>query len=250
MMSSGSHGRRDRFRRLTFAAALAVSALVLTGCAASSASPAQTPSPTVPTASVAATPTPTATPTALTADTPIDALAAWAMCKGLGDDGGQSLHQMTRLYEPGNIVAADGGFTVQLIGDVGARSATDSWCEVSGTFGDPQATFHLLLAEPVDVSPSAPFTAVAPAAGERTEGTPIDALTAWAMCKGFERGMPLDLEGQTGTATNDYDPRFVVDTDGTFTVYILGSAASTEQTATCTISGPLGDPTAEYLLPR
>ncbi|ANP74365.1 hypothetical protein [Cryobacterium arcticum] len=203
-----------------------------------------------PVASVADTQAPTEPSTAApTADTPIDALAAWAMCKAFGDDGNQSVHAVTRIYGPGNITSTDGGFTVQLIGEVGARAATDSWCEVFGTFGDPHATFHLLQADPADSTPSAPFTALAPGGGERTEGTPIDALTAWTLCKGFERGIPLNLEGETGTATNDYDPKFVVDSDGVFTVYILGSAEA-EQTATCTISGPLGDPTAQFLLPR
>ena len=212
-----------------------------------SAPTASAPSASAPAASAPTGPAPSAG--AITADSPIDSLAAWAMCKGLGDGGNQSVHSITNLYAPEYISESDGAFAVQLIGAVGARSDTDSWCEISGTFGEPQATFHLIAAEPTS-APSAPFAAVAPASGERTEGTPIDPLTAWTMCKGFERGLPLDLESETGTATNRYDPRFIVESDAEFAVYLLGTADSAEQTATCTISGPLGDPTAEYLLPR
>ncbi|MGY4858547.1 hypothetical protein [Cryobacterium sp. AP23] len=238
----------------------------LAGCATPPASPAPVQSASTPAAVTDApdavpAPTPTALAdaeasdgavevTAIGPDSPIDTLAAWAMCKGLGDGGNQSLHALTRVYEPGNITPTDDGFVVQLLGDIGARNATDSWCDVSGTFGDPQATFHLLQAEPSGLTASAPFAAATPAVGVRTEGSPMDALTAWAVCKGFERGLSLNLEAETGTPTNAYDPSLVIESDGTFTAYILGSVASTEQTATCTVSGPLGDPTVDYLLPR
>jgi hypothetical protein len=215
------------------------------------AAPSPTPAPSVTPAPSPLADEPAAGPAAgaSTADSPIDALAAWAVCKGFGDGGNQSVHPITNLYAPENIVESDGAFTVQLIGAVGARSDTDSWCEISGTFGEPQATFHLIAAEPTS-APTAPFAAIAPAAGERTEGTPVDSLTAWTMCKGFERGLALDLESETGTATNRYGPQFIVESDAGFTVYLLGTADSAEPTATCTISGPLGDPAAEFLLPR
>lgn len=264
--SFGSLTRRPGRSGLSVVLALAavtLTSVALTGCAATPAAsisptqspvatpPAATPSAATPSAEPA-TPAPDATPAAaaITAETPIDPLAAWTICKGLGDAGNQSVHNLTRVYDPENVTATGAGFTVQLIGDVGAQSSTDSWCDVSGTLGDPQATFHLLQAEPSGATPSPAFTVAAPAAGERTAGSPMDALTAWAVCKGFERGMALELESETGTATNAYDPGLISAADGTFTAYILGSADSTGPTATCTVSGPLGDPVAEYLLPR
>jgi len=229
-------------------ASVTFASVALTGCAATpaaSSSPTQSPVATAP----AATP---ATPAgdAISAETPIDALAAWTICKGLGDAGNQSVHDLTRVYDPENITPIGEGFTVQLIGDIGAQGSTDSWCDVSGTLGDPRATFHLLQAEPAGLAPSPAFAVTAPAAGERTAGSPMDALTAWSLCKGFERGMALELESETGIATNAYNPGFISAADGTFTAYILGSADSTGPTATCTVSGSLGDPVAEYRLPR
>ncbi|MBX0299167.1 hypothetical protein K2F54_04160 [Cryobacterium sp. 1639] len=250
----------------------AVTSVALTGCAATPAAsigptasaavtpPAAAPPAATPSAQPAdtaepadtAAPAPDATPAAgaITAETPLDALAAWAICKALGDGGNQSVHRLTRVYDPANITPTGTGFSVQLIGDVGAQSDTDSWCDVSGTFGDPRVTFHLLQAEPSGLTPSPAFTVAAPADGERTAGSPMDALTAWAVCTGFERGIDLELESETGIATNAYDSDLISAADGTFTVYILGSADSTGPTATCTVSGALGDPIAEYLLPR
>jgi hypothetical protein len=264
--------------RAGFLAVLTVAGLALTGCAVSpaastgptasptmtasgaptdtAAAPADTPAPAPdPTAAApedtpAPAPASTAAATAITAETPIDALAAWALCKGLGDAGNQSVHALTRVYDPANITSSADGFTVQLLGEIGARGTTDSWCDVSGTFGDPRAAFHLIQDEPTGATASPAFTGAAPAAGERTEGSPMDPLTAWTVCKGFERGLALELEAETGIVTNAYDPGLITAADGTFTVYILGSADSTGPTATCTISGPLGDPAAEFLLPR
>lgn len=273
--SFGSPARRPGRPGLSVVLALAavtLTSVALTGCAATPAAsigptasatatpPAATPPAGTPSAQPAdtaepadtATPAPDATPAAeaLTAETPLDALAAWTICKALGDGGNQSVHRLTRVYDPANITPTGTGFAVQLIGDVGAQSDTDSWCDVSGTFGDPLVTFHLLQAEPSGLTPSPAFTIDAPADGERTAGSPMDALTAWAVCKGFERGIDLELESETGVATNAYDPGFVTEVEGTFTAYILGSADSTGPTATCTVSGALGDPIAEYLLPR
>jgi hypothetical protein len=272
---------RARILSVRVLAGCAVTALALAGCAATpAASVSPTPSPAAvssatPSASAdaaesadpatpatpatpadpadPATPAPDATEPAastITAETPLDALAAWTICKALGDGGNQSVHSLTRVYDPENITTTGAGFTVQLIGDVGAQSDTDSWCDVSGTFGDPDVTFHLLQAEPSGLTASAPFTVAAPTDSERTAGSAMDALTAWAVCKGFERGIDLELESETGTATNAYDPGFVSAANGAFTAYILGSADSTGPTATCTVSGALGDPVAEFLLPR
>ena len=67
---------------------------------------------------------------------------------------------------------------------------------------------------------------------------------AWALSESVLNQVPAQYQGAIRAQWVD------ISADGTFTAYILGSADSTGPTATCTVSGPLGDPVAEYLLPR
>lgn len=232
--------RRRRFGLVAILAVAASAGIALSGCAISPSIVA-TPQPTV-----AVTSTATPTPAANTADTPIDALAAWAMCKGFGF-GTVGLLPYTNVYDVKNIAEANGEFTVQLLGEVGDRSETAEWCTISGTLGDPKTKYHLIRAEPSNLTPSAPFTIPAPAPNVRTAGTPIDALTAWAMCKGFERGIG---EGSYAPhLTHSYDPKFIMNANGAFTVQLAGAPGEkSSDSAWCTISGSLGDPHTDFTL--
>lgn len=116
------------------ALALGVGVLLLAGCRPVTTAPAPTPAPTV-TQTVTVTPP----PPERTADTPVDALAAWSICKGLIihlSAGGFPLPAMNE-YGPDFVREDAGVFTVQLTGSFGDRGDGIGYCVIGGTLGVP-----------------------------------------------------------------------------------------------------------------
>ena len=122
-------------------------------------------------------------------------------------------------------------------------------------FGSTIALAGCTAASP---EPASTVTVTAsPTAAVRGADTPIDSYDAWYICRSavFEAASGVSPKADDFTA-NDYDPKFISEKDGAYTVQIIGTLGETDpgsddNASYCVVSGTIGAPSIDdYLYPR
>lgn len=115
------------------AAVIGALAFLLSGCTTSAILPTPAPAPTV-TQTLTATPE----PDARAADTPLEALDAWAICESFISDPQALFGASPNQYAPEYVTEVAGVFTVYTVGPAGDQTFNGAMCKIGGTLGNPE----------------------------------------------------------------------------------------------------------------